>query len=555
MNDHRDPETEAQIRRALEARAEETTMSPDAIDQIRDRRPVSRWARPATYAAAAAAVVIIAGIAILSRPDDDAGVIDTADTTTTTAPIAPDATLPAPYPTATPPTTAPTTPPDEDPAPAPDPAAQARAGLVIWPTDGTGADNADVAVLGWLENVLGVSGEHAVERPIEGNSGDATRFVVPMIGEDGAPRYEIDGIDVWVGSPDGAQWFVTEVGGANPRIELVEVNGDSSQLRVTGFGHAFEGTGLLWVDDVGPVIVGLGSNGAGDEFSTIVSWDGDGPVRVRLETGTAAENEIPAVHALAVEPEPAATNIIVTGVDADDVLNVRSGAGVANEIVATLAPDAAGITHTGATERVDTASWWEILTADGGRGWANAEFLSVQRAVAADTRLAEEMTAQAELFLRSFAPAAAVDYALPDPHPAGIEIGGIGVFADAPTPFVLVDNLWSNPVEIDWDPLPNETGSPCGNECIRTASEFLDIRPEDVADAVYSIGLAEPVEPTNIYFETGHTEDYYERVASVVAYVPPTSDDILDWRRFTFAFDFRDGSPTIRQVWLWGWTP
>ena len=56
------------------------------------------------------------------------------------------------------------------------------------------------------------------------------------------------------------------------------------------------------------------------------------------------------------------------------------------------------------------------------------------------------------------------------------------------------------------------------------------------------------------YF-SGLDEAYYEHNLTMVAYVPAQSDLELDWRRYTFAFDLVDGSPTISQVWVWGWTP
>ena len=62
----------------------------------------------------------------------------------------------------------------------------------------------------------------------------------------------------------------------------------------------------------------------------------------------------------------------------DDVLNVRSGAGVENEIVDTLEPRATGITQTGNQERVGDSLWVEVNLAGGGTGWVNSRFLTRQ---------------------------------------------------------------------------------------------------------------------------------------------------------------------------------
>jgi len=556
MNDHRD-ETEDKIRRALEARSDATTVSPDALDAIRTRRTSKGWVRPATYAAVAAAIVLIAGVALINLPEDDAGIVDSAVTTTSTVPEYPTVTRPDPYPTTAPPET--TQPPENNEGNGPGPADQVRAGLVVWPLDGTGASSADDAAISWIEEVLGVSSENGVERPIAENSGDAALFVVPQVGEDGAPRYDVEGLNIWVGTANGTEWFVTEAGSGSPRIDLVEHNGSGRQLRVTGAGEAFEGTGLLWVNGVGPEIVSLGANGVDDEFSVVVPWTGETPVRVRLETGRAITGEVPGVHAFASVPAPATTDIVVVDVADDDVLNVRSAAGVASDIAFTLEPFARAISHTGATEFVGSDQWWEITTPEGESGWANARYLSVQREVVANTAIADEMELQAALFLRALGPAdltPAVDFSLPDPHPHGTKIGGIGIYADAPTPFVTIDDLWAGDVVIDWDPFPGEEFSePCGDYCRRTLREFLNIRERDVTDAEFSIGPDLLDLQPNIQFHTGHDEGYYDRFSTVVAYVPAESDDVLDWRRITFAFDFIDGSPVISQVWLWGWTP
>jgi spore germination protein GerM len=60
-------------------------------------------------------------------------------------------------------------------------------------------------------------------------------------------------------------------------------------------------------------------------------------------------------------------------VASDDVLNVRSGAGVDNAIVGMLDPGLI-VRRTGKTAMVGSATWAEIYTPDG-RGWVNARYL------------------------------------------------------------------------------------------------------------------------------------------------------------------------------------
>lgn len=535
MTDQHDP-TDDLIRRALHARAEEITVSPDALDTIRTRSATPRWVRPVTYGAVAAAVALVAGLAFFGGGSDDASEIDPVTTTSST----PDATT--------------TTVPNDDTSTSLPgdgttttlPAGTVADGLAIWPTDGAGETSAEAAARGWIENVLGVSAERLTSGPANPTT---AAFVLSRVGEDGV---FVDGsLEITTSSPDeGEHWFVERVETDGLAVDLVEYSGGSG-LRVAGQGQAFEGTGLLWIDDQGPTVVSLGSTDT-DHFSVVVPYVGDSSVRVRLETGRAVDGEVPAVHAFAVEPSSAVTDVRVDRVADDDVLNVRIGPGVENDVAFTLAPDATGLAHTGGTVDVDGETWWEIVTTttEHNIGWVNARYLTVWREVAPGSALADEMIEQSRFLLSAFGDPS-LDPILPAAHPHGTQVGGIGVFADAPTPFTTVD-LWGDEV-IDWDPFPGET-EPCGELCRRTVGEFLGVRARDVTDAAYTIGPDDDATSQLTYF-TGRDEAYYDHHMTVVAYVPPTSDEVLDWRRYTFAFDLVDGTPTISAVWVWGWTP
>ncbi|MCC5999601.1 MAG: SH3 domain-containing protein [Pararhodobacter sp.] len=76
----------------------------------------------------------------------------------------------------------------------------------------------------------------------------------------------------------------------------------------------------------------------------------------------------------------AAAGYAVTGVAADDVLNVRSGPGTENMITGMLPPNATGITPTGdSAQSADGGTWWQIAdpALPGGTGWVNARFLAL----------------------------------------------------------------------------------------------------------------------------------------------------------------------------------
>jgi hypothetical protein len=76
--------------------------------------------------------------------------------------------------------------------------------------------------------------------------------------------------------------------------------------------------------------------------------------------------------------EPRA-NWDVTGVAADDTLNVRSSPGVAGDIIAALRPDTAELESTGRIARVSEQLWREIIVPGDGAGWVNAAYLTETR--------------------------------------------------------------------------------------------------------------------------------------------------------------------------------
>ncbi len=65
----------------------------------------------------------------------------------------------------------------------------------------------------------------------------------------------------------------------------------------------------------------------------------------------------------------------VVGVEADDVLNVRAGPGVANEIIEILDPTAIGIVATGRNRLLTESIWYEIEVG-GDTGWVSSRYVA-----------------------------------------------------------------------------------------------------------------------------------------------------------------------------------
>ena len=86
----------------------------------------------------------------------------------------------------------------------------------------------------------------------------------------------------------------------------------------------------------------------------------------------------PATTTLAGTPVdfgPTAGKVLaVVGVEFDDVLNVRRGPGVGEEIVATAAPTYAAFVAAGNTRQLPRSFWYE-MNKDGTTGWVSAAFI------------------------------------------------------------------------------------------------------------------------------------------------------------------------------------
>lgn len=124
-------------------------------------------------------------------------------------------------------------------------------------------------------------------------------------------------------------------------------------------------------------------------------WD---PGRIRIDELLGAAPAPPP------EPEPAEPGVRyrVVEVAADDVLNVRSGAGVGNAVVGTLAPSETHVTGSGRREVVSGTTWLEIESA-GVEGWASSRYLEpiATRAALQTTFSVVDVAADDRLNLRS----------------------------------------------------------------------------------------------------------------------------------------------------------
>ena len=77
--------------------------------------------------------------------------------------------------------------------------------------------------------------------------------------------------------------------------------------------------------------------------------------------------------------QPRGPRFSVQGVDASDVLNVRSGPSPKHEVVGTIPPGARGVAAVGPRRQIGPSVWREV-SYEGVRGWVNDRFLVEERA-------------------------------------------------------------------------------------------------------------------------------------------------------------------------------
>jgi hypothetical protein len=164
-------------------------------------------------------------------------------------------------------------------------------------------------------------------------------------GEEARANWDVTGIAA------GAVLNVHEAPGSTTAV-LTTLPSDAAELESTG--RIARVDGALWRE-------------------LLVPGDGTGWVDARYLTETAPP--APPAPQVTYGTEPRA-NWDVTGVAAGDQLNVRSGPGVTNAVIARLAADTTELESTGRIARVDGALWRELLVPGDGTGWVNARYLT-----------------------------------------------------------------------------------------------------------------------------------------------------------------------------------
>ncbi|MCC6299419.1 MAG: hypothetical protein IT314_08975 [Anaerolineales bacterium] len=235
-------------------------------------------------------------------------------------------------------------------------------------------------------------------------------------------------------------------------------------------------------------------------------------------------------------------------VGADDVLNIRSGAGAGNSIVGSLQPSASGVNRTGPASSAGGDRWVEIQNPAGGTGWVNANFLTEQIASStfcSDTRVNDllnnvrtaMLNSNGELLSSLVSPAHGLDLRL-------WRWGTVANYSPEEAAWVFASDY-----VVSWGPAPGS-----GADTIGTFSEHPLPKLQEVFGANYTLHCNDTLDLATFSLEPWPRE--YANVNFYTVY-KPGSDQYggLDWRAWTVGVEYVQGKPTLFALINYQWEP
>ncbi len=235
------------------------------------------------------------------------------------------------------------------------------------------------------------------------------------------------------------------------------------------------------------------------------------------------------------------------------MLNVRDRPDADAAVVDTLAPATTGLLMSEGSKSVGGEEWRQVLTPDGVTGWANDRYLAAQpREFGAVERGLAEKQARSLVAWARGEEAVGPEVWLSDD---GLWVGGLGVYADAPTPNTripaaeLADRSgWTRDRTFEAGDFDE-----CG-ECSKPLLDFLrfDALRPDHGFLVDDVGQNLPPNVGTLYRD-GPVDQFAG--AHSVTVDQPASTDGLGWQRITVWFEWSSGTPRALAILTWGWTP
>jgi hypothetical protein len=230
-------------------------------------------------------------------------------------------------------------------------------------------------------------------------------------------------------------------------------------------------------------------------------------------------------------------------VAANDVLNIRSDAGVEHPIVGSFANDAMDIERTGPTKQVGEATWVEVKRLDGGTGWVNFKYLTeyvTRDSFCADQRVRMTVDLLKNALIQSNGGLFA---SLVSPkHGVDVQFWRDGTGARYTT--TSAQSIFTDPTSYDWGAGPAAGPTPI------TGTFAGIVQPDllQVFNSNYQLVCDDPSYASMFVHPWPHTNVHYYAVVK-----PATPEIVFDWKVWLIGIEYVDGTPylygTIHHVW------
>jgi len=234
-------------------------------------------------------------------------------------------------------------------------------------------------------------------------------------------------------------------------------------------------------------------------------------------------------------------------VSPDDLLNIRTGAGVANDIAGTLGPTAVNVNRTGPATTADGDRWVEIQSTSG-NGWVNGNFLTEQvpsSTFCADARVntllnnvkTAMLNSNGELLSSLVSPVHGLDARL-------WRYGTVANYTPEEAKWVFQSDY-----VVNWGPAPGS-----GAETPGTFGSQLLPKLQEVFGANYALHCNSTLDLATFSIDPWPRE--YTNVNYYMVYKPGSEQyGGMDWRAWTVGVEYVQSAPTLFSLIHYQWEP
>jgi hypothetical protein len=234
-------------------------------------------------------------------------------------------------------------------------------------------------------------------------------------------------------------------------------------------------------------------------------------------------------------------------VSPDDVLNIRTGAGVGNAIAGTLEPTATDVNRPGPASTADGERWVEIQSPSG-NGWVNGNFLTEYVAPStfcSDTRVTTFLDNLKTAMLNSNGELLS---SLVSPvHGLDVRLWRNGTVAN----YTSEEASWAFRSEyvVTWGPAPGS-----GAETSGTFNAEPLPKLQEVFSSSYTLHCNDTLDLAT--FSTDPWPREYSNINYYMVYKPGTEQyGELDWRAWTDGGEYVQGKPMLFSLIHYQWEP